>query len=100
MNPVLEHQRIMPMPAGHNEREAWHVRQRQRAKLFPLADFERHFVRKKVVIRERRAVIKNRDVEILLQREWRNGLSNVAGAGNPEGTGRGDNFVVKPVGSR
>src|SRR5262249_45346958 len=95
VDPVPEHQRVVAMAACHDQRKAWHIRKRQHAEFFPFANFESNFVWKKIVIRQRRAVIKNGYVEVQRQSQRRDRLGDVSGAGNPEGAWRSDGLAVK-----
>jgi len=46
---------------------------------------------------QRRAIVENRHIEIELQSQRRDGLGNMAGAGNPESGRRCDYLAIEPA---
>lgn len=71
------------MAAGNDEREAGRIGQRPRGEFFPDIGLDGNFLGKIMMIGERGAVVENGDVEIQLRGERRDGLCDVARAGDP-----------------
>ena len=96
VDPVLQYQGVMAMPARHNQRERWRGGWRRRGELFPGADFKGNLRRKKMMVGQCRAIVKNGDFEVELGGERSDGLGDVSRTGNPQMAGRRDGLAVKP----
>ena len=97
VNPGLQHQRVVPVPARHDQPEGRRLRQRQRQQLLPRLRLHRDLAREKLVIGQRRAVVQDGDLEIQLHCQRRDRLGNVAGAGDPQRASWSDGLDVEPA---
>src|SRR2546430_10406375 len=77
-HPFTQHQRVVLMSARDDETERWPLWHRLFQKLFPVIDSKFCSRWKIMRVRQRRAVVEHRDLEIQLQSEWRDGLRDVA----------------------
>jgi len=84
VNPLLEHERVVPMPAGDDESKARHCGQWQRQQLLPYICLQRDFWWEELIISQCGAVVEDGYAEVQLQGERRNGLGDVPGPGNPK----------------
>src|SRR5437899_11943524 len=88
----------MPMATGDDQPKSRAFRQRGREELFPDIGLQHGLTWEKLGAGQSRSVIKDCDLEIQLQRQGCDCLSDMSSSRDPQGTRRANGFTVQQLG--